>query len=193
MRYRAGSRRDAIWAMIFGLLTLAFVMLMALSPAFFRWAFERHHNVLSWYVRPLFLIPFCFFSYRRSWAGVMGTLFALLTSMFWFPAPDAVGDSVREFLAMEMEWLTGTWTAPKILLSLLVPASLFVLGLAFWKRNLWFGLTVVVLIAVAKFTWSVVFGGEAGWSILAPAAVGLAVCLGLIYAGFRRMERSGGR
>lgn len=193
MNYRVWTRRDTTWALVFGFLSLAFVAGMALSPAFFQWAFERHHNVLSWYVRPLFLIPFCFFAYRRSWAGILGTLFALLTSMCWFPAPVAVSESVREFLAMEIEWLTGTWTAPKILMSLLVPASLFALGLAFWKRNLWFGLTVVVLIAVAKLTWSVAFGGEAGWSILAPAAVGLVVCVGLISMGFRRMERKAGR
>jgi len=184
------SRADARWAVLFGGLSLAFIAVAAASPAFFNWAFQRHHNVLSWYVRPLFLIPFCFFAYRRSWAGIFGTLFALLTSMFWFPVPAAVSDSVRAFLAMEMAYLTGAWAVPKVLLSLLVPICLSVLGMAFWRRNLWFGLTVVVLIAVAKLTWSVAFGGEAGWSILAPAAVGLVVCAVFIYLGFRRMERS---
>jgi hypothetical protein len=51
------------------------------------WAWARHHNVLSWYIRPLFFLPFCFFAYRRSWAGIVATLVALATSMAWFPAP----------------------------------------------------------------------------------------------------------
>ena len=34
------------------------------------WAWARHHNILSWYIRPLFLLPFCFFAYRRSLPGI---------------------------------------------------------------------------------------------------------------------------
>ena len=51
------------------------------------WAWARHHNILSWYIRPLFLLPFCFFAYRRSLLGIGVTLVALATSMAWFPAP----------------------------------------------------------------------------------------------------------
>ena len=51
------------------------------------WAWARHHNILSWYIRPLFLLPFCFFAYRRSLLGITLTLVALATSMAWFPAP----------------------------------------------------------------------------------------------------------
>ena len=51
------------------------------------WAWARHHNVLSWYVRPLFFLPFCWFAYRRSATGMALTLVALATSMAWFPAP----------------------------------------------------------------------------------------------------------
>jgi hypothetical protein len=29
---------------------------------FLSWVWARHHNELSWYVRPLFLLPFCFFA-----------------------------------------------------------------------------------------------------------------------------------
>jgi hypothetical protein len=50
------------------------------------WAWARHHNVLSWYVRPLFFLPFCWFAYRRSATGMALTLVALATSMAWFPA-----------------------------------------------------------------------------------------------------------
>jgi hypothetical protein len=76
---------------------------------FLAWAWARHHNILSWYIRPLFLIPFCYFAYKRSWASILGTLVALATSMFWFPAPQTRDPRV-EFLAMEVEWMTGQWT-----------------------------------------------------------------------------------
>ena len=34
------------------------------------WAWARHHNILSWYIRPRFLLPFCLFAYRRSLLGI---------------------------------------------------------------------------------------------------------------------------
>ena len=39
------------------------------TDEFVAWAWARHHNILSWYVRPLFILPFCFFAYRRSLLG----------------------------------------------------------------------------------------------------------------------------
>ena len=77
---------------------------------FLAWAWERHHNVLSRYVRPLFVLPLAYFSYRRSLSGIALTLVALATSMFWFPAPGRVDPRVEEFLAFEREWLTGEGT-----------------------------------------------------------------------------------
>ena len=31
---------------------------------FLNWAWARHHNPISWYIRPLFVLPFCDFSYH---------------------------------------------------------------------------------------------------------------------------------
>jgi hypothetical protein len=56
-----------------------------LLDEFLSWAWARHHNPLSWYIRPLFLLPFCYFAYKRSTWGIVLTLFALVTSMVWFP------------------------------------------------------------------------------------------------------------
>jgi hypothetical protein len=66
------------------------------TDEFVAWAWERHHNVLSWYIRPLFLLPFCYFAYRRSLWGIVLTLFVLATSMFWFPAPERSSPAVNE-------------------------------------------------------------------------------------------------
>jgi hypothetical protein len=183
------KRYDKVLALIFGALTMFLIVLAFTDSAFFDWAYERHQNQLSWYIRPLFLIPFCYFAYRRSWAGIMGTLLVLLTSMFWFPKPAVVSEQVKQFLEMEKEYLSGSWGMTKILISLLVPISLSALAAAFWKRNLWFGLSVMALIAVAKMAWSVAYGGEAGRAVILPAVVGLVLCTGLIYLGFRRLHR----
>lgn len=179
---------DKHLGIVFATLTILFVVLAMTNTSFFEWAFERHKNQLSWYIRPLFIVPFCYFAYKRSWAGVMGSMFAVMTSMFWFPRPESVSPLVVEFLEMEKEYLMGNWDFAKILITLMVPVSLTALAAAFWKRNLFFGMAVMVFIALAKISWSVVFGGESGASVMVPAMVGLLVCVVLVYVGFRRME-----
>jgi hypothetical protein len=156
---------------------------------FLGWAWERHHNVLSWYVRPLFILPLAYFSYRRSLSGIALTLLALATSMFWFPAPERVDPRVEEFLAFERRWLTGEWTAGKVLSTLVVPAMLGVLCLAFWRRSLLWGLLVINVIAVTKVAWGVVDGSGSGWIMLAPALVGLAICDAAVLYAARRMRK----
>ena len=52
---------DKTIAAIFAGLTIIFIILAMNSQPFFNRVFERHHNQLSWYIRPLFLIPFCYF------------------------------------------------------------------------------------------------------------------------------------
>src|SRR5690606_32088988 len=158
------------------------------NKAFFDWVFERHHNQWSWYLRPIFLIPFCFFAYKRSWAGISITVFCLFTSMFWFNKPEWVSEQVQSFLEFEKDWIYGKWDFKKILLILTVPISFIALGLAFWKRSLILGLLVVVLMATGKIIWSILNAGSSGQSIIIPAALGLFICLGLIYFGFRRLE-----
>lgn len=189
MNYDKLKRRDKIVATVLALLSISLIILAATNEAFFNWTFARHQNQMSWYIRPLFLIPFCFFAYKRSWTGISGTVFLLLTSMFWFREPDGVNENVRYFLDMEKEYLTGTWGIAKILISLLVPLTMTALGAAFWKRSLWLGISVLAFIAVAKMLWSILFGGESGRSVVLPAVTGLAVCIALIIIGFKRMEK----
>ncbi len=144
---------------------------------FLAWAWDRHHNVLSWYIRPLFLLPFCYFAYRRSLLGISLTLFALATSMFWFPKPEQPDPKVLEFLEMEKAHLTGAWTLSKTLLTLLVPISLAALALAFWKRSMILGVVVMDALALGKVVWSFYYGGMAGGLVIVPPALaGLVIC-----------------
>ena len=154
------------------------------------WAWARHHNELSWYIRPLFLLPFCYFAYRRSLWGIVLTVLALLTSMFWFPAPERVDPRAAEFLAAERDYLTGDWTLTKILLALLVPVSFAALAVAFWRRSLVWGLAVINAMGLVKVVWSFYFGEESGGLTLLPSAlVGLAVCDAVILYVVRRMRK----
>jgi len=98
------------------------------------WAWARHHNILSWYIRPLFFLPFCWFAYRRSGLGMALTLVALVTSMAWFPAPARPDPAVIRFLEVERDYLLGEWTAAKVAMSLIVPLTFAALTVALWRR-----------------------------------------------------------
>ncbi len=187
------KRTDIILSV--GTLMLVLVALAALAvtgtiDGFAAWAWARHHNELSWYIRPLFILPFCYFAYRRSLFGITLTLVALATSMFWFPAPERANPGAAEFLAMEREYLTSEWSLWKILLGLLVPLSFAALAVAFWRRSLVLGLAVINAMVLVKVVWSFYFGDTSGGLTLLPSAVvGLAVCDAVILFLVRRSRK----
>ena len=182
--------KDLLVGGIFLILTITFIAISMTYSPFFDWVFERHHNQWSWYLRPLFLLPFCYFAYKKSYSGMMISIFALFTSMFWFPKPEIVSESVIDFLEFEKEYLYGEWNLSKQLLTLTIPISFIALGLAFWKRSVIMGIAVVVLMATGKIVWSIQNAGESGKSILVPAILGLLICCGLIFYGFKRLEKN---
>lgn len=181
--------KDLFVGGVFLILTISFIVISMTNKPFFDWVFERHHNQWSWYLRPLFLLPFCYFAYRKSFTGMMISIFALFTSMFWFTKPEIVNESVIDFLEFEKEYLYGEWNLSKQLLTLTIPISFIALGLAFWKRSVIMGIAVVVLMATGKMVWSIQNAGESGKSILIPAILGLFICCGLIFCGFKRLEK----
>jgi hypothetical protein len=160
--------------------------------SFAAWAWDRHHNVLSWYIRPLFLIPLAWAAYRRSGWGIAATIVALATSMFWFPAPATTDPRVEQFLAFERDWLTGGWTAGKVAQSLLVPLSLTAYTLAFWRRSLGWGLVLVNAMAAGKLLWGVLAGDGTGWAMTVPALAGLAVGDLVLLTVVRRLRKRSG-
>lgn len=172
----------------FGVATILFIIIFMTNDAFFTWAFARHHNVASWYIRPLFIIPMVIFSFKKSYTGIFITIFALFTSMFWFPVPTTSNPQVLEFLAFEMEYLKGPWDAPKIIISLAVPLFFIMLILSAWKRNWKWILGVIISAAVLKFIWSIGFS-DSGISILKPALIGVVVCVGGLYYYFEKQKQ----
>jgi len=182
-------KNDITIAALFALLTFVFIAVLMMNVNFNSWVFDRHQNQLSWYIRPVFLIPFCFFAYKRSWAGISFVIFCLFTSMLWFDKPESVSDGVKTFLKFEKDWLYSAWDFWKILLILTVPFSFFVLGLAFWRNSFWMGLGVIILMAAGKIVWSVHNAGESGKTIIIPAISGLLICSGLIFYGFKKVKK----
>ena len=156
------KKMDYILGIVFAVATVVFVILFLTNDNIFSWAFARHHNIWSWYIRPLFIIPIILFAFKKTLTGIFVSIIALLTSMFWFPAPEASSPQVMTFLTYEMDYLKGVWTTPKIIMSLTVPIFFIVLIIAAWKRNWKLLLGVVIAAAILKIVWSVVFSGEAG-------------------------------
>lgn len=156
---------------------------------FWEWAWLRHHNVLSWYIRPLFLIPYVWFGYRRSPWGLCLTVVALATSMFWFPAPPRVDPRVEQFLAAELAYVVAPWTIAKVLLTLTVPVFFATLAFAFWRRSWRWGVAVLTVGAGGKVMWSVMEAGSSGWAVAVPALVGLAACTAAVLLGVWSVRR----
>ena len=148
---------------------------MELLDDFLSWVWDRHHNELSWYARPLFLLPFCYFAYRRSVWGIVVTLLVFPTSLFWFPAPENPSPRVEGYLAWERQFLTEGSVAARVALVLLVVGFFVALAAGFWKRSWLWGLAVLNAGTLLKVIWSVAFGGAAGWASLAPSLFTLAV------------------
>jgi hypothetical protein len=156
---------------------------------FLAWAWERHHNPLSWYIRPLFSLPFCYFAYKRNVSGMMLTLIGLATSMFWFPKPDQIDPQAAAFLEMERQYLTGQWTLLKILIAIPVPLMFILLGWAFWNRSWMVGVTVINLAAITKCVWSFYYGAETAWSLIPTAIINLLICNLVLFYTYRRIYK----
>jgi hypothetical protein len=152
---------------------------MEMLSDFAAWAWARHHNEWSW------------FAWRRSIAGMIATVLALATSMFWFPAPEVPHPAVVAALAAEKDYLLGPWTWWKWALAALVPITFFALAAAFWRRSIMLGLIVINGMAITKIVWTTgQFTQDAVLRHLAPALAGLAICnvVILVARQFNRAE-----
>jgi uncharacterized membrane-anchored protein YitT (DUF2179 family) len=176
-----------VTAALLGLLLLSVLTLAATGTTtqVLSWAWERHANILSWYIRPLFLLPLAYFSYKRCISGIVLTLVALATSIAWFPAPAQVQPQIEEFLAFERAWLTSGLTPEKVLSWSLAVAGLAAVCLTFWKRSLGYGLVVITTMAFGKMAWGIVEGRGTGWAMLIPAIAGLVICDGAVLYAMR--------
>lgn len=174
------NRLDKIVGLFFAVATVAIILIFFTNRVFFEWAFTRHQNTLSWYIRPLFIIPIVIGAYQKSYSIIFASIFSLSTSMFWFPKPAIVDESVIGYLNFEKDYLTSGWTANKIFVVIAVILFFIFLIYMTWQRKWKLLLWVVVAGAVLKIVHSVIFGGENGLSIVKPALLGLVICVSVI-------------
>ena len=126
------------------------------------WIWNRYQNLFSWYSRPLFIIPACYYAYQRKLGYVIGMLALLATSMFWFAPPDEVSDAVTSYLEWErVAFLDPQNRVPLTILVISVSVFLICLFYAFWQRSLWLGLLVINVGNVLKVLVSVMFRRDA--------------------------------
>ncbi len=154
--------------------------------AFFDWAFERHQNILSWWIRPMMILPFAAAAWWRSWTGIWLALIALFTSMFWFPVPDAPDPEVLAFLQMERDLLSSGWTTANILATLAILGYGTLMGAAIWHRSLALAIGVIALGGLAKSAWSLAYSPDTGGTVLPIALLGTAIAAGIAYVLFTR-------
>jgi hypothetical protein len=156
---------------------------------FFNWAWARHHNELSWYIRPLFILPFCYFAYKKSGWGIVLTLLAVTSSMFWFPAPAVPDPRGAALLAVEREYISGPLTFSRLVLTGLIPVWFILLAWAV-RRISWLGVAAMIGSGpVLKGAWLFRVGGGDASVIVPPVAFGTAACACVLVAAYRRLHR----
>ena len=141
------------------------------------WAFRRHLNPFSWYIRPLFLLVLVYAAYKRSWKGVLVTFVLMMSSMVWFPEPKKIDLQMKKVLEFEQMLLSSQVSAVLTIAFMLVFLG-FILA-AFWKRSLVFGLILLNVTLVGKVALSLLFTGKNGWAPLGNTIFGLMMVNGI--------------
>ena len=133
------------------------------------WIWNRHQNQFSWYSRPLFIIPACYYAYKQKIGFLIGILVLLGTSLFWFAPPAEVNPTISAYLDWERQLFFNPHNrTPLIVLSIAVLLFLFLLFYAFWQRNFWIGLLVFNIGNLLKIGVSIVYGGDVGMASIVP-------------------------
>lgn len=150
------------------------------------WVWDRHQNQFSWYSRPLFLVPACYYAYRRKLGLIVGFMAMLFCSLFWFAAPENVSEHISGYLEWEKQLFFLNKSRVPIF-TLLTAVSVFLVGLfsAIWYRNFWLGLFLINAGTLMKIVVSITLGKEFGAAAVIPALSSLAIINLAAYLAWR--------
>ena len=137
-------------------------------PELLDWAWARHHNEWSWYIRPLIIIAFCVAAWCRSSGLVILSAAFFPLSAVVFPAPDTPKEFVVNFLAAERELLESLTSLELFGFTAAVVIFLTLLAVCLWKRSFWIGVLVANAGGALKLAVSLYLWGETGWTALLP-------------------------
>ena len=168
---------DIAIGILFGITTIILIYLFFSNNIFFMWAFQRHRNILSWYIRPLFIIPIIWSAYKKRFSGISISIFGLFTSMFWFPKPNITNPEIVKFLNFEANYLKSGWTMDKIALFFTVIIFFIFIIVSTWTKNWKLLLLILIATAILKIFNSYLLTGNSALSMLKPAVAGLIICM----------------
>ncbi|ARV46884.1 hypothetical protein P9293_18630 [Bacillus inaquosorum] len=155
------------------------------------WAFRRHLNPLSWYIRPLFLLVLVYAAYKRSWKGIIITFVLMMSSMVWFPEPKRIYLQMQKVLEFEQMLLSSQVSAVLTIVFMMVLIG-FILA-AFWKRSLVLGVILLNVTLAGKVALSLFFTGESGWAPLGNTIFGLMMVNGIgLFIKYRNRKKRRG-
>ena len=178
--------------LLFASLSILLWVLLMTNVGFANWYFSRHANVLSWLIRPVFMIGFCYFALKRNATLAAAMIFLTLLSSVFFPTPDVVNPTVEEFLAKEKEWILGPLSVMKLTELGALIAGIFLLGYAFWRRSLKWGIILLFIIIFLKILWSVIYGGESAITLVYVAVfTGIVTMIWIIFYRMRSQKKEG--
>ncbi len=144
---------------------------MDFLPDLIDWAWARHHNEWSWYIRPLIIIAFCAAAwFRRPVLLVALGLFFPLSAIV-FPAPESPKPYVVAFLESERQMLEALSLFGLIGFAVLVVVFLGLLATALWRRSFWTGVLVANLGGVLKLIVSKLLWQDVGDAAILPTIV----------------------
>jgi hypothetical protein len=151
------------------------------------WAFQRHLNPLSWYIRPVFLVVLAYFAYKHNWKGLIITFILMMSNMVWFPPPETINLQMKAVLEMEEKLLSNPLSA--ILTITFMMVFVVSIGVAFWKHSLILGLIIMNVTLIGKVVLSLFFTGENGWAPLGNTIFGLILVNGIgLFLIFRKND-----
>ena len=154
---------------------------MEFLTEFSDWAWARHHNEWSWFIRPFIVLAFCTAAWfrRRNLVVAIGFFFPI--SAVVFPAPAVPKPYVIAFLNSERQLLEGLSLFSWFIFVSAVVLFLWLLAAAFWKRSFWLGILLANAATAIKLMFSLFVWPDTGQAAIFPSLLTMVIVNALAF------------